>query len=61
MRPSPGSTRACSPRADLYDVELEQSIHLEPAVILRGTRCLSCERIVADPAKVVDGLGLECR
>lgn len=36
-------------------------MHPEPAVIFRGTRCLRCEQIVADPAAIVDGLGPECR
>ena len=47
--------------ADLYDIAPERGVHREPAVIFRGTRCLRCERIVADPTAIIDGLGPECR
>lgn len=47
--------------ADLYDIELERGVHSEPEVIFRGTRCLRCEQIVADPTTIIDGLGSECR
>ncbi|MDM4764376.1 hypothetical protein QT381_15350 [Galbitalea sp. SE-J8] len=53
--------RLFAAHADLYDVEPERGIHGEPEVIFRGTRCLRCERIIADPATIIDGLGPECR
>lgn len=53
--------RLFAAHADRYEVEPERGIHGEPEVIFRGTRCLRCERIVADPAKIIDGLGPECR
>lgn len=53
--------RLFAAHADLYDIAPELSVHPEPAVIFRGTRCLRCERIVADPAAIIDGLGPECR
>lgn len=52
--------RLFATHADLYEVEPERGIHGEPEVIFRGTRCLGCERIVADPANIIDGLGPEC-
>ena len=53
--------RLFAAHADLYDIAPEQGVHPEPAVIFRGTRCLRCERIVADPTAIIDGLGPECR
>ncbi|OYX54302.1 MAG: hypothetical protein B7Y93_06675 [Micrococcales bacterium 32-70-13] len=53
--------RLFAAHADLYDIAPELSVHPEPAVIFRGTRCLRCERIVGDPAAIIDGLGPECR
>lgn len=53
--------RLFAAHADLYDVEPERGIHREPSVIFRGTRCLRCEQIVADPSVIVDGIGPECR
>ena len=53
--------RLFAAHADLYDIAPEQGVHPEPAVIFRGTRCLRCEQIVADPATIIDGLGPECR
>ncbi len=53
--------RLFAAHADLYDIEPERGIHGEPEVVFRGTRCLRCERIVADPATIIDGLGPECR
>ncbi len=53
--------RLFATHTDLYDIAPEQGAHPEPAVIFRGTRCLRCERIVGDPAAIIDGLGPECR
>ncbi|GAA4365644.1 hypothetical protein [Agromyces bauzanensis] len=53
--------RLFAAHADLYDIAPERGVHSEPAVIFRGTRCLRCERIVADPTAIIDGLGPECR
>ncbi len=53
--------RLFAAHADLYDIAPEQSVHSEPAVIFRGSRCLRCERISADPAVIIDGLGPGCR
>lgn len=53
--------RLFAAHADLYQVEPERRIHGEPEVIFRGTRCLRCERIIDDPAAIIDGLGPECR
>ena len=47
--------------ADLYDIEPAHSAHPEPAVIFRGTRCLRCEKIVTDPATLIEGLCSACR
>lgn len=53
--------RLFAAHADLYDIAPGRGAHPEPTVIFRGTRCLRCERIVADPAAIIDGLGPECR
>lgn len=53
--------RLFAAHADLYDIPPERGMHSEPAVIFRGSRCLRCERIVADPTAIIDGLGPECR
>lgn len=53
--------RLFAAHAGLFEVEPEGGVHGEPEVIFRGTRCLRCERIVADPAAIIDGLGPECR
>ncbi len=45
----------------LYDVEPKLSAHLESSVIFRGPRCIRCERIMAEPGAIVEGLGPECR
>ncbi|WP_288115159.1 dihydroxyacetone kinase subunit DhaK [Microbacterium sp. SCN 71-21] len=43
------------------EMELGLGIHGEPEVIFRGTRCLLCEQIIADPSMIIEGLGPECR
>ncbi len=53
--------RLFAAHADLYEVGPERGIHGEPEVIFRGRRCLRCERIIADPSTIIDGLGPECR
>lgn len=53
--------RLFATHADLYEVEPERGLHGEPEVIFCGTRCLRCEQIIADTAKIIDGLGPECR
>ena len=52
--------RLFAAHADLYDVEPILGVQLEPKVRFRGSRCLRCEQIVADPAGMLDGLGPEC-
>lgn len=53
--------RLSAAHADLHNAEPATSIHREPAVIFRGTRCLSCETIVAQPGELIDGLYADCR
>lgn len=53
--------RLFAAHADLYDVEPVLGGHPEPKVMFRGSRCLRCEQIVADPAWMLDGVGPECR
>lgn len=53
--------RLFAAHAGLYDVQPFLGTHLEPKVMFRGSRCLHCEQIVADPARMLDGLGPECR
>jgi hypothetical protein len=53
--------RLFAAHADLHNVGPATSVHREPAVIFRGTRCLSCETIVAQPGELIDGLCADCR
>lgn len=53
--------RLFAAHADLYNVEPTTNIHREPAVIFRGTRCLGCETIAAQPGELIDGLCVDCR
>ena len=53
--------RLFAAHADLYNVGPATSIHREPAVIFRGTRCLSCETIVVQLGELIDGLCADCR
>lgn len=53
--------RLFSAHADLYDIEPVTSAHAPPLVLFRGTRCLSCETIVAQPGELIDGLCADCR
>lgn len=53
--------RLFAAHADVFDVEPEQSVHPEPAVVFRGARCIRCEQIVADPTEIHDGSCTECR
>lgn len=53
--------RLFATHADLYDVDPAASIHREPAVLFRGTRCLGCETIVAQSGELIDGLCADCR
>lgn len=50
--------RLFAAHADLHNVRPSPSIHREPTVLFRGTRCLSCEAVVGD---LVDGLCVDCR
>ena len=52
--------RLFAAHADLYDIAPDKRTHREPRVIFRGSRCLRCERIIADPATIIDGLCPEC-
>ncbi|MCU1478774.1 MAG: hypothetical protein JWQ64_3467 [Subtercola sp.] len=53
--------RLFAAHADLHKVGPATSIHREAAVIFRGTRCLSCETIVARPSELIDRLCADCR
>jgi hypothetical protein len=53
--------RLFAAHADLHKVGPSTSIHREAAVIFRGTRCLSCETIVARPSELIDRLCADCR
>ncbi len=52
--------RLFAAHADLHNVGPSPSIHREPGVIFRGTRCLGCETIVARPGELIDGLCADC-
>lgn len=52
--------RLFAAHADLHDIAPDKRRHREPRVIFRGSRCVRCERIIADPATIIDGLGPEC-
>jgi hypothetical protein len=53
--------RLFTAHAGLYDVGPAASIHREPAVSFRGTRCLRCETIMAQPSELINGLCVDCR
>lgn len=53
--------RLFAAHADLHDVEPEQSVHPEPAVIFSGTRCLRCEQIVSTSDAILTGICPQCR
>lgn len=50
--------RLFAAHADLHNVRPSSSSHREPAVVFRGTRCLSCEAVVGD---LLNGLCADCR
>jgi hypothetical protein len=52
--------RLFAAHADLHDIAPDKGMHREPAVIFRGSRCMRCERIIADPSTIIEGLGPEC-
>ncbi len=51
--------------AERFDSEfaapIAERVQAEPAVLFRGSRCLQCASVLADPASLVRGVGPECR
>jgi len=52
--------RLFSVHADAFDISPAEAAQAEPAVIVRGIRCLSCESVADNPADLRTGLCLDC-
>lgn len=53
--------RLVSAHTDAFDVPLAARAHPEPAILVRGVRCLRCESVVDSPSELMLGLCPDCQ